>query len=266
MANDTILVPVKKNLEGKEFYDNKTDKALKTCQTEGFEAVFMPSIADTRIEAPKDARIWQTWYSAPSVKATGKTKQGNAVVVYAHIPNYFSNPNNIETAISQGLINGAGIMPQDELQRLLDLADNENVFVLVGKDYDKLKNSSSGVIPLKNALKHPQTIPFLGGKERAERYLERHKEVYGNQIGNWHLDDLSEKPLGRLLCVGNDYYNGLNGDNFIFDNGRFIGVRGAEGAMQKIIPSQEQLTAIIGDYVAPINRNEVTERISALYK
>lgn len=203
---------IKKNLEGKEFYDGGADKALRACQDEGFEAIFMPSIADTRIEAEKDARIWQKWWTAPSIKATGKTKQGNAVVVYAHIPNYFSNPDNIETAIKQGLINGAGIMPQDELQKLLDLEDNENVFVI---DYNKLKNSSSDVIPLKNALKHPQTIPFLGGEERAEKYLKRHKEVNGNQIENWHSDDLSDKPVGRLLFIGGDYLNGRYGLHYI---------------------------------------------------
>ena len=263
MANDTISVPLKRNLEGKEFHNNRADKALKACQDEGFEAQFMPSIADTRIEAEKDARIWQTWYSAPSVRATGRTKQDNAVVVYAHIPNYFSNPNNIETAISQGLINGAGIMPQNELQRLLDLEDNKNVFVI---DYNTLRNSSSGVIPLKNALKHPQTIPFLSGKERAEKYLDRHNEVYGNQIGIWHSDDLSDKPVGRLLYVGNNYNNGLYGNNNLNNSARFIGVHGAEGASQKIVPSKEQLINIINEYIATVNKDDVTKRISALYQ
>ena len=270
MADNTISIPVKRKLEGKEFYDNRTDKALKACQTEGFEAQFMPSIADTRIEAEKDARIWQTWYSAPSVRATGRGKStnlshkgGTEFVVYAHIPNYFSNPNNIETAISQGLIKGAGIMPQNELQRLLDLEDNKHVFVI---DYNTLRNSSSEVIPLKKALKHPQTIPFLSGKERAEKYLDRHNEVYGNQIGIWHSDDLSDKPVGRLLYVGYYCNNGLYGNNNLNNSARFIGVHGAEGASQKIVPSKEQLINIINEYIATVNKDDVTKRISALYQ
>ena len=231
MTEDTILVPKKELLEGKEFYDNRTDKALKACQNEGFEAQFMPSIIDTRIDSEKDARIWQTWYSAPSVRATGKTKQGKAVVIYSHIPNYLSNPDNIEKAIKQGLVNGAGVIPQDEFQKLLDLEDNENVFVI---DYNELKKSISAVIPLKNALKHPQTIPFLSGEERAEKYLERHKEVYGDKIGIWHVDDLSNEPSGRLLFVGNDCDGGLSGDGSLNLSGRFVGVHSAEGATQKL--------------------------------
>ena len=113
MAENQILVPVKRNLEGKEFYSDRKDKALKACQDESFEAQFMPSIIDTRIEAEKDARIWQTWWDALSVKATGRGKStnishkgGTKFVVYAHRPNYFSNFDNIETAINQGLITG----------------------------------------------------------------------------------------------------------------------------------------------------------------
>ncbi len=219
-----IKVPIK--IEAEEFHANRTDKALRDCQSRGFEAVFMPAIIDARIEAPKDARIWQNWYIAPSIRATGKTKQDNAVVVYAHVPNYFSNPDNIEKAINQGLVNGAGIMPKDEFQRLLDLEDSENVFIV---DYDALKSSSSGVIPLEAAIKHPQTVPFLGGEERAKAYLKRHKEVYGYKIGIWHSDDLADEPLGRPLFLGYNYDLSLSffgGDDLDY-LGRFLGVRSA---------------------------------------
>lgn len=232
MTEDTIKVPIR--VEGKEFYADRIDKALRACQSEGYEALFMPAIIDTRIEAPKEAIIWQYLYCAPSIKATGRTKQGTPVVVYAHIPNYFSNPDNIEKAIEQGLVNGAGIMPRDEFQRLLDLEDNENVFAV---DYSSLWNSPLNVIPVKNALKHPQTIPFLGGEERAERYLQRHREVFGDEIGIWHSDDLLDKPsyesLCRLLFVGNGYDDGLDCVGGLSSYGRFVGVR-AEGALQKI--------------------------------
>jgi hypothetical protein len=146
MSENVILISRKEVVEGREFYADRADKALRNCLEEGFEAVFMPSIVDARIEAPKDARVWQTWFSAPSIRATGMSKRGNAVVVYAHVPNYFSNPDNITKVIGQGLVKYAGIMPQEEFQRLLDLEDNENVFVV---DYNALKQFSSELIPLK---------------------------------------------------------------------------------------------------------------------
>lgn len=263
MSEDKILIPRKEMLEAEEFYDNFLYQALRKCQEKGLEAVFMPSIIDARIESPNNARIWGTWYSTPSIMATGRTQQGNPVVVYAHIPNYFSNPDNIEEAIRKGLVGGAGIMPEKEFQRLLDLEDNENVFVV---DYETLKESGSDVISLEEALDHPQTIPFLGRQERAERYLERHGEVYGGGIGIWHTDDLADRPLGRLLFLGGSCGDCLDGDCNLDDDGRFVGVS-AEGAEQKnYVPTQEQLTRIIGEYVAPRNMGEVKQRIAALYK
>jgi len=55
MTENTILVPKKEILKGKEFYYNRIDKALRNCQNESFEAQFMPSIIDTRIDSEKDA-------------------------------------------------------------------------------------------------------------------------------------------------------------------------------------------------------------------
>ncbi len=237
MTNDTILIPRKELLEGKVFYNSGLYKALEECQNSGYEAIFMPQLIDARIESFKDSQIWTNDYDAPSIKATGETKQGNKVVVYGHVSNYLSSPKNIEKAIEQGLVNGAGILPKNEFQRLLDLKDNKNVFVV---SYENLMNSKSGVISLKDALKHPQTIPFLGGRERAEAYLEKHKQIYGDKIGIYCSDDLHEKPLGRLLFAGGCYYNLLGGS--LGDDGRFVGVRkNAEGVSQKIYPTEKQI-------------------------
>ena len=222
-------------VEAREFYADRVDAALKNLESEDHEPVYMPEVIDARIAASKEARIWQPWLTAPRIKATGRTKQGNPVVVYAHIPNYFSKADNITTAINQGLVNYAGRIHKEEFQRLLDSEDKDRVFVV---DYDTLRNSTSGVIEVKDALKHPQTIPFLAGEERAVKYLERHKEVYGDRIGNWYSDDLRDEPLACVLCVD----GGLDGDGDLGGSARFLGVR-AEGAKigeatQKILQMQ----------------------------
>ena len=72
-----------------------------------------------------------------------------------------------------------------------------------------------------------QTIPFLGGREIAERYLVKHKEVYGDRIGILYSDDLKNQPLCHVLYFGSgdegliSFYN--------LDNcGRVLGVLSLE--------------------------------------
>jgi hypothetical protein len=273
MVNDEILVP--KIVKGRPFYKEGkygVADALDECFKAGYEPLYMPEIADTRIAASNGDRIWQDWYISPSLRATGRGKStnvshkgGTEFVVYVHKPNYFSYPKNIRKAVkSNEFVNGAGIVPPEEFQKLLDLEDGENVFVM---GYRELRDSPSKVIPVSDALKHPQTIPFLGGKERAEAYLEKHRQVYGDKIGIWHSDDLADRPLGRLLVVGYDYCGGgLGGGGLLLGSGRFLGVKGAEGAPKIAAPSKEQILRVASEFTAPCNQSELEQRITALYK
>lgn len=219
--------------ELKEFYYSNLTTALENCLEAGYKPMFMPELADARINGKA---AWDKWYSTPSVRATGITKQGSKVVVYAHIDNPFSNPANIRKNVEQGLVNGAGIMLQDDFQKLLDAEDNKRVFVL---DYNTLKNSGSGVVSIDSALEHPQTIPFLGGRDRAEAYLAKYKEAYNtDKIGVWHSDDLKDSPMGRLIFAGSVDSGGLNGNGGLSVGGRFLGVRNkkvCEADTQKIV-------------------------------
>ncbi|MBI2631715.1 hypothetical protein HYW75_01815 [Candidatus Pacearchaeota archaeon] len=232
MDEDSIVVS--RRVVGKPFYHNNLATALENCQKE-HEALFMPALVDTRISSPKNALIWQNWYCSPSIRATGRTSQGNPVVVIAHIPNYFSKPKNIRTAIKYGLKDGAGILPQKEFQRLVDLDESVNCFgdrLVWLLDEDKFRNSFSGVVQIDKALEHPQTIPFLGGRERAEAYMKRHEEVYGDKIGIWKKNDLyDDVSVGRLLFFGSSGSGSLRGDcGALRCDGRFVGVRrSAEG-------------------------------------
>ncbi|MBI2629724.1 hypothetical protein HYW76_01355 [Candidatus Pacearchaeota archaeon] len=232
MEEDAISI--QRIIGGRAFYRASVADALQACQTGDFgkgptkpyDAQFMPVIIDTRINSSKSARIWETWFSSLSVRVTGRTSLGSSVVVYGHTPNYFSNPKNIRISLDN-LRNGAGIMPQKEFQKLVDLDEAEDDFgnrLVWVVDYETLKKSKSGLISVSEALEHPQTIPFLGGENRAIKYLQEHKINYGNDIGVWHFDDLDEHPRGRLLVVGNNCNNNLNGNNNLNNNGRFVGI------------------------------------------
>ncbi len=257
--------------ESKIFYNNNLYESLSASQKDGYKPLFMPQIVDARINANAKSEIWQ-WYCAPSVKATGRTKQGNAVVVYAHIDNYFSNPQNIIYAISRGLVNGAGLMPQKQFQELVDkdeLKDERGNRLVWAVDHKVIISSSSGVISVSNALEHPQTIPFLGGEEQTQKYLQRHKDICG-EIGVYHCDDLRDEPLGRLLLMGDYCGDGLGGGSDLDYCGRFVGVRCAEGAArsaQKIkqAPTLDEILNLSLDFVPHVAMDVFKKKLSKLY-
>lgn len=222
------IIRISQKKKGREFFADRQDKALKLCEEAGYEPLYMPALVDIRIKSTKDARIWREWFSTTSIRITGRTrpsniskKEGTTCVVYAHVPNYLSNSKNLKRVIQDNLVFDVGIIPRAEFLRLLDLEDGNNVFVV---DYNAIKNSAVGVVTLKKALKQPQTIPFFGGEEKTEKYFERYKKVYGNIIGIWHPKDLPDRPMARLLFLGNHYYFSPVDSSCLGDSGRFIGV------------------------------------------
>lgn len=221
--SNKILIPTFVEAESFEKLDlDGVEKALQACYKTKCDPVYMPQLVDARIAAPKESQIWK-WHTTPSVRVTGKTKQGNPVVVYGHVPNYFSKPANAAKAVGEGLHDGVGRMPPKDFYKLLDLEDKQNVFVV---DYTKLRNAPSGVIEVAQALEHPQVVLFLGGQERAEQYLQKHQQVYNaTKIGVWHCDDLADGPLGRALVLGGGHGLDLLADYHLNYSARFLGIR-----------------------------------------
>ena len=246
-----------------KFYNQDFADALEACQNAGNRALSMPEIADLKIKGDE-------WYSSVSLKVTGMTKQGIPIVLYVHVPNhYYSLPVNIRQA-RPNLIDGAGILPQPELEKLADLSDKDGtngVFRLDGLDYNALKNSISGVILVEHALKHPQVIPFLGGQERAERYLDKHEKMVGKTIGVWHSDYLDEQPVAVARPLFVDYYDRLNAWGGFIDDGRFLGVslNDAEGIAKKVPLTLEEILSAIPKDIPPSALSDIMEKLKKLY-
>lgn len=184
-----------------------TAEALQNCQQAGYDAAFAPQIADARIEATDKEAIWDMLIDTASVIVSGETRTGRKVVVVAHVPNYFSNPNNIKASISFGLVgyyNGAGIMPLKEFYQLINKEDGSNVFVL---DHQAVINAGWGNFEFGDARRHPLAVAFMGGRDRLERYLNQHERVahykeHKERIGIRYNDKAGEVPVGRLLAFG----------------------------------------------------------------
>jgi len=258
--------------EVEEVYESKLHAALSSCE----DPFFMPDMIRSRTSVDGNHRLWNTWWSVPSIRATGRTSGGTPVVLYAHVPNFYSDANNIRIAVEERkLVNGAGVLPREEFARLLSLEGNGVQVV----DYNVLKNSTNGIIPISQAMKHPQTLPFFGVfEEEAQEYLKKQKSLHGSSIGIWHSDDLGEEPVARVLFLGDNFNNYLFG-NYLKYGGRFLGVRrrpvasvsepvNAIGTPQKIssAPSLEQVLALGTDFVPNIAQEEFEARVRALYK
>ena len=214
-------VSISMPIAAKIFYDVDLVQALATMQEQQYRALFMPGFADARIASNQDSPLWEDWYLTQSLKATGTTKTGTPVVVYVHIPHYFSDPKHLAAAKEQGLHNGAAPFPKKELEKLLRLEDGQNVVVL---DHATLKNAKYGLITVEEALNHPQTIPFFSTKERAETYLDKHQHIIGPKIQMGYVNDLAEQPLGRLLFAGPRSHSCRLSDDDLSTDVRFVGV------------------------------------------
>lgn len=210
----------------KTFYDRDLDIALKKCQEEGYRALFMPEVVDQRLN---DKAEWNTIYSTLSIKAVGRTRQGSAVVVYAHIPNYYSNPNNIKKVRALRRFD-EGLIPQEELQKLVDAEDNKKVFVF---DFNKLKNKPLVFVTLDSILENPQTKAVFGSQERAEKYLAKHKQVLGDYVTVCDNNYLRDQPFGALLNLGNEYL--IYGSEIYYSHGRFLGEKNKRAKNEKKI-------------------------------
>lgn len=235
------------------FYGNKIADALEACQQVGYRPLFMPEVVDARLKTPKSHNSWRSWFMNPtkvdaynpwknwfttlSIKATGRTNHGSPVEVYVHTDHHLSDPVNIRAA-QRKLINGAGPIPQEEFERLLGLEGKTNghgnqlVYVIDHKSLAAYKYE--GFFRTNSVLKDPRTIPFLGGEDRAQQYLEQYQKIGRNLFGPgiWvlHSDDLTDTPVARFLHLGYSDVGGLVGNRPLNSEGKFFSVRQSEVA------------------------------------
>jgi len=258
MKEEIFKIPNEGFTEVKEFCNANVNYALADCQNNGMRALFIPEIVDARIALPTSSKIWQLWYCAPSVSVIGRTKFDRKVVVYAHVQNYFCNPEHVKDSKSR---------VHDEFLKLLDMEDNKKVFVV---DYDAFRTTdANGLIDTSKALKHLPTIAFLGGKERTEAYIAKHEDAIGKKIGFWHYRDSDDIHHGRFLMLGTGCsLTPPSGDTFLGNVfWSFLGVRDKpEDARIISSPSLEQIMKVSSKYIAPADIKEAEKEIGALYK
>ncbi len=246
---------IKKHVEGRDFVSDTPGKALDDCVQAGFRALSVPEIIDLRINASADSHLWTQWYTTASMRAVGYSKQGRAVIVYAHGDIYFKRGAVIRAAIGAGLENGAGVIPLNEFYAMLEREDGKSVFVV---DYARVHETFTGELTIEKAVEHPLLVPFCGGEARARRYLQKCREMYGNYVKILHDDDVMERPLARLLYLGNkgalDSLASLESEN------NCLGIEETRGGL----PLQE-LLVLVQHYVPKVAQGQFLQEVQRFY-
>lgn len=254
-------------------------ESLKQCKEEGFRPLFIPEFIDLAMNADEESelgkRIWSSYLSpewiAPSAKIFGKSKKGNKIVVYAHVPTLCSDIERLSSKSEIELyeIFTKRITPQSEVERLLDLEDNENIFV---HDYCEKPDEKKG-IRLEEALEKTRFVSLVGGGYRAEKILGRLEE---KEIETLEINDsdvyCSPKPQTReqdsntrLIGLKTPWIMSSWND---FDRTWFLGIKEKYPVLEKAVLDFnsvfEQISEISKDYVPKYAKKQFLEKLKYL--
>ncbi|MFH1364996.1 MAG: hypothetical protein ABIH28_00210 [archaeon] len=272
MLKNTITLT--KLTQAKVFCDTSNEFAfynsLKECGEEGFKPTFVPEVVDLMLRVNDDSQMWHynnNWVG-PSVKIRGKSKQGNDVVVYAHVPTFFSNVGNFQDKQRHELYRSFSDRetPQSEFEKILELEDNENVFV---HDYFE-KRKEKNKFGFDEALEKTRLVSLLGGKERAGAFLKRTREHFKEieiNDSDTYLQCNDRNPRygnTRLIDISPVKISSWNDFGFA----RFIGTREIYPVLDKAILDFDSLFKEVSElslpYVPEVAKEEFVDNLKNL--
>ncbi|MBS3168684.1 hypothetical protein J4216_06155 [Candidatus Woesearchaeota archaeon] len=205
----------------------------------------LPDTIDKRIVLPFKHQIWTKRSTPNSEEIVLITPQGNKIVVVAHREGIFTNnPDRIEQAYKEGLIDCAGRVYQEESKNLLngkattggevrvltygdllntrleDLKEGAYIIIL---DFDVAKATKSGFQYIDELSENPLFISRVGHPEIAQGYLA---DLKGNRVyGNFHHfnKERSDRKLSSFLFLDEDEGIGIKGYTSLSECTQFFG-------------------------------------------
>jgi len=222
-------------------------KALEHATFEGI-VLTMPELIRLKNSVGKDHYFWKNYSDVHTEENLGidieglYMPRGEGVVLVIHGGGLLT-PERIETAITEGLINGSAKYEDEEFQELLrgNLPSGETIPIYNLADVRK-EDFSAGTrrfgvaLPLEEArrvnsglqdkttfLNNSLVIARNGGVKGLEEFFDKANE--GNVVGNHHILSGRDptQAQGRLLYLISSYY-GLDGNYDLDYIGRFVGV------------------------------------------
>ncbi|MFA6073160.1 MAG: hypothetical protein WC758_03540 [Candidatus Woesearchaeota archaeon] len=236
---------------GQMFYNANIPTALTEAQNYADSGVVatMPYLIAGKANSDKENYLWKNWLTAHTEEDIGVdskgiyTTKGNSVLITLHGGGILT-PDIITKAYEDGLTpqNAAklnqenidellqkGILPSGEkitIYRLDDLksgiSDPFGRYAVI-TEFDRVKSLESKQFLKSEFLENPLVLARAGTVEYLEKYYDLAHDEDG--VGCWHrFDEIDPTvPQGRLLYLVNSYV-GLDGNNDLRHDGRFVGV------------------------------------------
>ena len=204
-------------------------EALKSLHANGFEPLSMQNEVRRHVVLQgstllriklKQEHVSEDYgkFSTQSIRAVGKTRAGNLVAVYAHMPNYLSmSPEVGETADEvepwgektqartsnyPELVQGAVPLQEWYFRSLVDLdglKNQQGERLLWVVDLPKLIGAPT-YMSLYDSLQHPEFVPFIGDRQIAEQFISYQGSLdYMNGIKIPFEHPLSSSPTAVFL-------------------------------------------------------------------
>lgn len=244
--------------------------SLRECRDKGFEPVFLPETIDFMIHAKDDTMLYRRnigWIT-PSIKIGGKSKQGNRVVVYAHVPTFFTTVENFQEPVRDKFYKTflERETPQGEFEKILELEGNERVFV---HDYSEKREKQKNFEP-QEAMEKTRLNSILGGRKRAEAFFQRFEGRVGEieiNDSDFHLQCSSTRPAygnTRLIEFNPRRVSSWND----FSHAYFLGVREEYPTLNKALLNFdslfEQVSALSDSYVPEVAKKKFSDELKNL--
>ena len=276
---------------GKAFYDSNTPTALRAAQNyAGVEgSVYsLPELANLRVQGRLP---FDNWFTANTEEFVGKSKGGSELFGVAHGGAFLTrDPARIEATYKAGLINGAAKIDDAEFQALVDdgkhldgsdaklyrLSEITNwgdvpYDGIILADKADFANLASGRQEITQLMDNPLVHMRLLGPERAAKYLYAAGVAYDKKnLGNWHPFASADagQAQGRVVFLGGNSLNGLNGGSVLSDIGRFVGVAPeAQGDSSRSGAQnlEAELRAFLGRKVAPDLFDDIVSNVLRMH-
>jgi hypothetical protein len=248
------IVNVEDILNGETFEDTNS-QGIKRALEKALDykgEFYLPNMRElifAKVQTDKNHKFWNDWYSVHTEENIGIDEKGSFYkkgeeIVFLINGGGIWTPDRIQKAYDVGLLDGSGKISSTEWNDLLQgkLPDNKslkNIYTYeeikkgvsniphqygVVVPYKRIKDLESGWYKKNEFLKNQLVIARNGGLENLEEYFDLAKHS-DETLGNHHpfKNRSASTPQGRLLCLGNSDY-GLNGDDDLDDNGRFVRV------------------------------------------
>ncbi len=214
-----------------------------------------------------------------------RAEKGGMNEVYAAVlSDVYADKNVFADLLHGGLPNGESILVLPHVRLKNEGAPANFQRYASVRTLDLARQTDSGYKPIKRLtdkkgkITDSQVIAYAGGVPEGQRVIDNSKKAGYENLGVWHpfnrADFNPDVAHGRVLFVGYIDYDGLNGDYYLDNYGRFVGVKAAKpqvvreklGKGNLVKPTLEEVLAVTAPFTAEMNQDALRKALGRLYQ